>query len=57
MSIIVTSSRTEEDVQREVQDIREESERISASKETAKAYLIELGYLTVDGKLSPQYGG
>lgn len=37
--------------------IAEFTRKICASRETARAYLVELGTHTPDGKLTRQYGG
>ncbi|MEI6418666.1 MAG: hypothetical protein WCO82_06340 [Sphingomonadales bacterium] len=37
--------------------IREQSKKIAASPETARAYLVSKGFYTADGKLTEQYGG
>ena len=37
--------------------IRDGTEKITRTPETAKAYLVELGVVTPDGKLTPEYGG
>ena len=37
--------------------IRDGTKEITRTPETAKAYLIRLGAITPDGKLTPRYGG
>lgn len=37
--------------------MREASAQILKSKETARAFLIEKGYITKTGKLTKRYGG
>ena len=47
----------EEEMRQLSQAIREGTKKITRTPETAKAYLVELGVVTPDGKLTPEYGG
>ena len=47
----------EEEMRQLSQAIKNGTERITRSPEAAKAYLIRLGVVTPDGKLTPEYGG
>ena len=47
----------EEDMRQLAKAIRDGTEKITRTPEKAKAYLIELGAITPDGKLTARYGG
>ena len=47
----------EENMRQLSQAIKNGTKKITRTPETAKAYLIKLGAITPDGKLTPRYGG
>jgi hypothetical protein len=54
---LVIAGPSEREVQKQIKAIRSASDRIAASKETARAYLQKNGYITKSGKLTKRYGG
>jgi len=54
---IITTGPSEQEVKDRIKTMRAASDKITASKETARAYLIKNGFMTKGGKLTKRYGG
>ncbi len=54
MTIIKQDIKTQ-DMKREVRDIRETARKISASKESARRFLVSTGIYSANGQLKPQF--
>ena len=54
MTIIKHSIKTQ-DVKQEVRQIREAARKATASKETARQFLVSTGMYTANGQLKPQF--
>ncbi len=54
-TVLVPRSKAE--VDRDIAAIKRASKRIFRSKKTAKAWFVEHGFITKDGKLTKRYGG
>ena len=52
---VVISSRSSEEVAQDIAAIKDATKKITASKATARAYLIKNGYMTKGGKLTRRY--
>jgi len=52
---VILPSRSSEEVAQEIAAIKEATKEITASKATARAYLIKSGYMTKGGKLTRRY--
>ena len=57
MTTIYQNARSEEEVREEIKAMRETSKEITKSKETAFQFLVDNGFITRKGKLTPRYGG
>ncbi len=54
---VVVASRTQKEVRKDIQAMQKASKEILKSKASARAYLVENGFITKSGKLTKRYGG
>jgi len=54
---VITTGPSEKEVKDQIKAMRAASDRITASKESAREYLLKNGYITKSGKLTKRYGG
>ena len=54
---VITTKPTPEEVRKEVRAMKSASKEILKSKESARRFLVEKGYITKSGKLTRKYGG
>jgi len=55
MTVIVAKP-SETEVRKEIRALKETAQRISASKVTAREFLLKNGFITRDNKLNKRYG-